>query len=142
MKLKIMKLHPDAKIPHFATEGAAGLDLTAVGYEWHEVDGGYQVKYYTGLAFEIPKGFVGLLFPRSSVCRFDLSMANSVGVIDSDYRGEVSAVFHSNRGENTYSVGERCCQLVIVKLPKIKIEEVIELSKTTRGTGGYGSTGR
>ena len=148
MKLKIKKLHPDAVIPHFATEGAAGLDLTAVRVYGSAcandapVKGQPFIRCETSLSFEIPKGYVGLLFPRSSVVKTGLSMGNCVGVIDSDYRGEVSAVFYSPLNSDPYRPGDRCCQLVIVKLPEIEIEEVDELSETARGEGGYGSTGR
>lgn len=90
MKVKIKKLHPDAVIPKYAHDGDAGLDLTAVsrGFDEHGA-----IVYHTGLAFEIPQGYVGLLFPRSSNAKKDLLLSNSVGVLDSTYRGEVTFKF-------------------------------------------------
>lgn len=90
MEVKIKKLHKDAVIPTYANNGDAGLDLTAVSYEFDEYG---NVVYHTGLAFEIPEGYVGLVFPRSSICKQDLSLTNAVGVIDSSFRGEVTAKF-------------------------------------------------
>lgn len=156
--LNVKKLHEDAVIPKYAKYGDAGMDLTATSKEVKE-DG--TVWYGTGLAIEIPVGYVGLLFPRSSVVKKELMLKNSVGVIDSGYRGEVKAIFSPNpnwmkeRGEgNTYSkivvanrpiidfeVGERIAQLVIVPVPLINIEVVDELTPTDRGEGGFGSTG-
>lgn len=86
MKVKIKKLHKDAVIPKYAKEGDAGMDITAVS-RCYDAEG--NVTYGTGLAFEIPKGYVGLLFPRSSNAKKDLILSNSVGVLDSGYRGEV-----------------------------------------------------
>ena len=151
--LKIKKLHPDAKIPQYATDGSAGLDLTCVSIEdvfpctYKKISESTSIstspsKYCTGLAMEIPKGYVGLLFPRSSVFKTKMSMANCVGVIDSDYRGEVSAIFYTDNCYDPYEVGDRCCQLVLMKLPEVNIVEVDELSETERGSGGYGSTGK
>lgn len=90
MEVKIKKLHKDAVIPKYAKKGDAGLDLTAVSYEFDKYG---NVVYHTGLAFEIPEGYVGLVFPRSSICKKDLSLTNAVGVIDSSFRGEVTAKF-------------------------------------------------
>ena len=93
MKVKIKKLHPNAVIPQYAKPGDAGMDLTAVSVE---VDDYGNVSYGTGLAFEIPKGYVGLVFPRSSNCKKGVILSNSVGVIDSGYRGEVHMKFRPN----------------------------------------------
>lgn len=90
MKVKIKKLHKDAVIPKYAKQGDAGLDLTAVSCEYDEYG---NIVYHTGLAFEIPEGYVGLIFPRSSICKKDLSLTNAVGVLDSGFRGEVTAKF-------------------------------------------------
>ena len=90
LNVKIMKLVPEAVIPQYAKQGDAGLDLTAVAKEY---DGNGNVSYKTGLAFEIPEGYVGLLFPRSSNAKKDLILSNSVGVIDSGYRGDVGMKF-------------------------------------------------
>lgn len=90
MKVKIKKLHEKAVVPKYAKQGDAGLDLTAVSYEFDEYG---NIVYHTGLAFEIPEGYVGLIFPRSSICKKDLSLTNAVGVLDSGFRGEVTAKF-------------------------------------------------
>ena len=163
MKVKIKKLNENAVIPFYATEGSAGMDLTATSV--HEDEYG-NVVYGTGLAFEIPKGYVGLLFPRSSNSKKDLMLMNCVGVLDSDYRGEVTfkfrPIYHNvknnlfwrfvnlfvehkvvtffNFGE--YEVGDKIGQIVIIKHPKIEFVETDELSETDRGVGGYGSTGK
>lgn len=136
MKIKIKKLVPEAVIPEYATPGAAGMDLTAVTIE--EVDD--VVTYGTGLAMEIPEGYVGLIFPRSSNYKYDCVLANSVGVIDSDYRGEIKFKFFKI-GENVYKVGDRVGQIVIVPYPTIEFEQVENLSETSRGSGGFGHTG-
>lgn len=147
--LKIKKLDPAAVMPKYATEGSAGMDLTAISVELDfPTSGTYsrdRLKYTfgTGLAFEIPVGHVGLIFPRSSIHKTPMVLTNCVGVIDSDYRGEVKFVFTCNRREgNCYDVGDRVGQLVIVELPKVQIEETTEISNTERGIGGFGSTGR
>lgn len=139
MKVKIKKLNENAVIPHYAKEGDAGLDLTATKVK-HEKG---NVKYFSGLAIEIPRGYVGLLFPRSSNSKKDLLLTNSVGVIDSGYRGEITAVFKKTKYiAETYKVGERFAQLVILPYPEIELEEAEELSVTERGSNGYGSTGK
>ena len=136
MKIKIKKLVPEAVIPEYATPGAAGMDLTAVTIE--EVDG--VVTYGTGLAMEIPEGHVGLIFPRSSNYKYDCVLANSVGVSDSDYRGEIKFKFFKT-GERVYKVGDRVGQIVIVPYPAIEFDEVENLGETLRGSGGFGHTG-
>ena len=142
MKVKIKKLVKEAVIPTYAKDGDAGMDLTAVSKE--EVNGkDYQyISYGTGLSFEIPKGFVGLVFPRSSISKTELVMANSVGVIDSGYRGEVSVRFKDLAPNSIYQVGDRIAQLIIIPYPEVEFEEVEELTETERGTGGYGSSGK
>lgn len=148
MKVKIKRLHKDAVIPKYAKQGDAGLDLTAVT---KTLDADGNVVYGTGLAFEIPQGFVGLVFPRSSNARKDLLLSNSVGVIDSGYRGEVAAKFKRTTaprydgglmcGSEQYKIGDRIAQMIILPYPQIEFEEVGQLSETARGQGGYGSTG-
>ena len=135
MKIKIKKLRKDVIIPKYAKPGDAGIDLTAVD---RKVEGMW-ITYYTGLAMEIPTGYVGLLFPRSSVYKTEQRLANSVGVIDSGYRGEIMMKF--NRSINEYRIGDRIGQLIIIPYPQIEFEEVKELSETNRGIGGFGSTG-
>ena len=137
MKIKVKKLHKDAVIPAYAKEGDAGMDLTAIKKQ--ELNDNY-VKYYFGLAFEIPKGYVGYVFPRSSCYRKDQLLSNCVGVIDSGYRGEVSAVMIGNT-DRGYEVGERVCQIVIMPVPEVEFVESEELSESERGVGGFGSTG-
>ena len=141
MKIKIKKLHPDAVIPKYANPGDAGMDLTAVTMK--ELDSIF-THYGFGLALEIPEGFVGLVFPRSSCYKQVQILTNSVGVIDSGYRGEISAVFagYTRHTPKNYIPGDRVAQLIIMPVPSIEFEEVNELSETERGTGGYGSTGK
>lgn len=141
MKVNIKKLNESAVIPKYAHDTDAGLDLVATSVE---VDNDGNLVYGTGLAFEIPVGYVGLVFPRSSVSLRSLVMANSVGVIDSGYRGEVTAKFKpiGQFLQNPYQIGERVAQLVIISYPHIEFQEVDILSESDRGTGGYGSTGK
>ncbi len=140
MNVKVKKLHNHAVIPQYAHDSDAGLDLTCV--ETH-TDLLGNLVCDTGLAFEIPEGYVGLLFPRSSICKKDLSLSNAVGVIDSGYRGTVKMKFNIHEKETTfiYGVGDRIGQLIIMPYPKITLVEVSELESSDRGTGGYGSTG-
>lgn len=151
MKVKIKKLNDLAVIPSYAKQGDAGMDITAISKQVSE-DGLY-IEYKTGLAIEIPEGYVGLIFPRSSVSKTTLSLANAVGVIDSGYRGEISFRFKDSgisvSMDNNdfvegiaYNVGDRVGQLIILPFPTIEFEEVTELSNTTRGKGSYGSTGK
>lgn len=139
MKVKIKKLHENAVIPKYAQKGDSGLDLTATSKNY-DIHG--KLVYGTGLAIEIPYGYVGYIFPRSSIADKTLSLANSVGVIDSNYRGEIMLKF-KDKGEIgiTYNIGDRIGQLIIMPIPSIEFEEVEELSDTTRGAGGFGSTG-
>lgn len=139
LQIKFKKLNPNAVMPKQGTTGAAGFDLTAVSIEKNEK----MMKYDTGIAVEIPPGYVGLVFPRSSVCKTGLSLANGVGVIDQDFRGSISLVFYKNtQCIVPYFPGDRIGQLVIVPIPAVEFVEVDELSETERGAGGYGSTGR
>ncbi len=140
MKIQFKKLVPTAQKPKFGKPGDAGADLvaTSVKLEYN------QVIYGTGIAVEIPEGMVGLVFPRSSVRNYDLSMANSVGVIDSGYRGEIMVTFNLKKPadiQEIYVEGDRIAQLVIMPVPLIQYKEVDELSETQRGTDGHGSTG-
>ena len=147
MQVKIKKLHPDAKIPSYAKFGDAGQDLYAVSKAYDEYG---NIVYGTGLAFEIPEGYCMLLFPRSSNARTDLVLSNHVGIADSGYRGEVFFKYAkyyrhytspTTRNEE-YQIGEKIGQVVILPYPQIHFEEVEELSKSERGAGGYGSTGK
>ena len=129
-------MYVDAVKPSYAKDGDAGLDLTATHMTWEE----NFIEYGTGIAVEIPEGYVGLVFPRSSVSkRENFYLKNSVGVIDSGYRGEIKLRF--NKSEEHYGAGEKIGQLIILPYPTIYLEEVNELSSTDRGQGGFGSTG-
>lgn len=138
MQLKIKKLHPNAVIPKYAKDGDAGLDLTAISWEFLDSE---HIKYNFGLAIEIPKGYVGFVFPRSSCYKQRQILSNCVGVIDSGYRGEISAVMVGTSKER-YKILDRVAQIVILPYPEIEFVEVDELSETERGTNGYGSTGK
>lgn len=147
MDVKIKKLNENAVIPSYAKPGDAGLDLTAVSYDY-KADIDCHV-YGTGIAVEIPEGYVGLIYPRSSNRKTDAYMCNHVGIIDSGYRGELMISFKlRDRDANSipqlfkpYEVGDKLAQLIIVPYPKIEFKVVDELSTTERGTGGHGSTG-
>ena len=139
MKIKIKKVLPHAVLPSYAKEGDAAMDLHATEITKDKY-GNY--VYLTGVALEIPTGFVGLLLPRSSVSKTSMALANSVGVIDSGYRGEIMLKYRLiNNGLNPYKTGDRVGQLMIIPYPKIELIEVDELSTTQRGDGGFGSTG-
>lgn len=141
MIIKIKKVHSDAVIPKYAKESDAGLDLVATSIKENTSS---QITYGLGIALEIPEGFVGLIFPRSSIRNTELTLSNSVGVIDSGYRGELGATFNKSNGLDSiaYKVGERVCQIMIIPHPIIEWKEVSELSDSTRGAGGFGSTGK
>jgi dUTP pyrophosphatase len=138
--VKVKKLSPNAVIPSYSKDGDAGMDLTITSQISNTT---FDVSYGFGLAMEIPKGFVGLVFPRSSVRKYDLSLTNCVGVIDSGYRGEIQATFKKTNGLDSlkYEIGDRGAQIIILPYPQIKIIESNELSDTERGSGGFGSTG-
>lgn len=141
MDVKIKKLVEGAIIPKYAKIGDAGMDLTATS-KWYDDDN--NVCYGTGIAMEIPKGYVGLVFPRSSNAKQDLILSNSVGVIDSGYRGEITFKFklvEDRHLAKDYNVGDRVGQIIIMPYPIIEFVEVEELTKTERGDGGYGSSG-
>lgn len=157
MKVKFKKLSDDAVLPSYAKPGDAGLDITATsngvvitsekGKEpW------YYVEYKTSLAVEIPDGYVGLMFPRSSISKTALFLSNSVAVVDSKFRGECCFRFKMDAGvvdqawedrspAEIYKKGDRIGQMVILPYPTIEPEWAEELSETERGSGGFGSTG-
>jgi len=138
LQVKIKRLDRNAVIPTYAKDGDAGMDLVATSIKFPN----YKISYGTGLAIEIPVGYVGLIFPRSSIRKVDLSLCNSVGVIDSGYRGEIEVTFSRiEEQESRYSVGDKIGQLIIMPYPQIEFEEVDELSTTERGERGFGSTG-
>jgi len=154
MKVKIKKVNSFAQIPSYAKDGDAGMDLVATSII---SDTPEQITYGLGIALEIPKGFVGLVFPRSSIRKTGLQLSNSVGVIDSGYRGELQATFNKLFGSEGmydemkvnemqpneyYKVGDRVAQIMIIPHPDIQFEEADKLSNTERGEGGFGSTGK
>jgi len=143
MKVRIKKLNETAVIPSYAKDGDAGMDLVATSIISSTST---QITYGIGLALEIPNGFVGLIFPRSSVRKTRLMLSNCVGVVDSGYRGELQATFNKinndSVSENDYKVGDRIAQIMIIPHPPIEFEEAEELSDTERGEGGFGSTGK
>lgn len=145
MKVRFKKLSPNAVIPTKAHPTDAGFDLAATTVDVDEYD---NLVYGTSLAVEIPRGYVGLIFPRSSVCKKQIFLTNCVGVIDSGYRGEIMAKFKSIDCKSSsvagtqYGVGDRIAQLIIMPYPKVEFEEAEELSDSDRGTKGYGSTGK
>lgn len=140
MEIKIKKLNDKATLPEYAHQHDGCMDLTATSMSITDK----YIEYGTGLAMEIPAGFVGLVFPRSSVSKTDLSLANSVGVIDAQYRGEIKLRFRDsevNFCHKYYSVGDRVGQIMIIPRPSVSFTQVEELEDTTRGNGGWGSTG-
>ena len=141
MKIRFKKLSPSAVMPSKAHASDAGFDMTCTRYE---VTNGELFTYHTDIAVEIPDGHVGLLFPRSSIYKQDLLLTNSVGVVDSGYRGEVMFKFKPIAYEvkQHYQVGDRIGQLIIIPYPYIEFVEAEELSDSERGEGGYGSSGR
>ncbi len=139
--VKFKKLHLSAVKPTYSKDGDAGMDLTAVSVDTTKD----YISYKIGIAVEIPKGYVGLLFPRSSNSKKSLLLSNSVGVIDSGYRGEIEVRFkvipNKEENYNFYSVGDRVAQLIILPYPQIEFIESDELSSTERDGGGFGHTG-
>lgn len=158
MKVNIKKLRPEAVIPQYAHNSDAGLDLVATSVNYDEFG---NTVYGTGIAMEIPEGHVGLLFPRSSNAKKSLALTNCVGVVDSNFRGEIlmkyKTIFTKVNALKLflgmprflkffhmfeYEVGDRIGQLIIMPYPKVEFEEVDFLYPSDRGEGGYGSTGR
>ena len=141
--LKFKKLSEKAVAPIRATDGSAGYDLTSTHVTTEVSECGQLILvYHTDIAIEIPEGYVALMFPRSSISKKSLRLCNSVGVIDSDYRGEVMGKFMVTTDviPSLYKEGDRFAQLVIVPIITEEFEEVEELSETAREAGGFGST--
>lgn len=139
MKVKLVSEY--AQLPTRGSEDAAGLDLYC---PFHiKVPADSQKKIPLGVAVEIPQDHMGLLTPRSSMSKTPLRCANSVGIIDEDYRGEISIVYENvSCKDYTIARGDRIAQLIIVPIKLVDVVEVDELSQTERGAGGYGSTGK
>ncbi len=139
--IKVLRISDSAKLPTKAHPTDAGYDLYANLVYNNEYS---QLVCTTGLAFEIPVGYVGLLFPRSSLHKYNLSLSNAVGVIDSGYRGEVSFVFNytdSKAFSKVYEAGDRIGQLIILPYPEVSFTLVDSLSESSRGAKGLGSSG-
>jgi dUTP pyrophosphatase len=134
--MRFQKTDPKATFTK-AHKSDAGYDLTACSY-YGTTDGKYY--YDLGIKVAIPEDYVGLLIARSSIVRKEAMLANCVGVVDSGYRGNLVAVFTSPNPP--YEVGERCCQLVVLPIYSLEAEEVDSLSDSTRGTRGFGSSGK
>ena len=145
MEIKIKKLHKDAIIPKYAKQGDAGMDLYVANWKFNVdslTDENTGVIIDSGIAIEIPDGFVGLVFPRSSIKSTGHRLSNAVGVIDSGYRGSIQAYFDIiDSSLMYYEVGDRFAQLIILPYPQIEFEEVKELSESERNDKGFGSTG-
>lgn len=142
MQVKIKKVSEKAVIPKYAKSNDAGLDIVATEKQQTNWD---TITYKTGLAFQIPEGHVGLIFPRSSICNYDLELTNSVGILDAGFRGEVLFKFRLTEKSGlarTYDVGDRIGQIIIVPYPKIEFVEVKELEESERGSSGFGSSGK
>ena len=143
MKIRIKKLDEKAILPTYGTEYSAGADLYALLDATVEIKPHETLFIHTGISVEIPEGYCGLVFARSSMgAKRGLAPANKVGVIDADYRGEIMVALH-NHSDNIATVdnGERIAQLAIVPFLKAEFEEADDLSDTVRGAGGFGSTG-
>ena len=142
-KIPVKKLKPNAILPTYGSAEAAGADLYACLDAPVGIAPGKTAFIPTGIAMELPRGYAGLAYARSGLaCKKDLAPANKVGVIDSDYRGEFMIALH-NHGEQVRVIehGERIAQLVITPVFTPGFTEVLELSNTERGSGGFGSTG-
>lgn len=154
MNIKIKQLHEEAKIPTYATTGAACFDLHAIVDDvdlnnkkitMQPVYNKHSYTYRTGLAFEIPEGHVMMVYSRSGHgFKNGVRLANCVGVIDSDYRGEVMVKLHNDGDGDLFKVhnGDRIAQAMIIPVQQVGFEVVQELSSTDRGAGGFGSTGK
>ena len=141
-ELKIKKLDEKAIIPTYGTEYSAGADLYALLDEDLEIKPGETIMIGTGLAMVIPTGYAGLIYARSSLgSKKGLAPANKVGVIDSDYRGEIKVpLFNQSKETQIISKNERIAQIIFTPYLKVNFQETDELDDTTRGTGGFGST--
>lgn len=141
--IKVRKLHPAAKLPSYGSAEAAGADLYACLDQPVTVGPGETAWIGTGIALEVPKGHAGLIYARSGMaCKRGLAPANKVGVVDSDYRGQVVVVLYNHSGQpQTVEHGERIAQMVIAPVITPPYVEAEELSDSDRGCGGFGSTG-
>lgn len=144
MKIAVKKVLPGAQLPTYGSEFSAGADLYALLDAPYTIAPGETVLLHTGIAMEIPVGYGGFIYARSSLgVKKGLAPANKVGVIDSDYRGEIRVALHNHGTEpQTVENGDRVAQIVIAPFLKAEYEECAELAETLRGEGGFGSTGK
>ncbi len=144
IQVKIKKINKNAKMPTYGTEFAAGADLYALLEEPVEIKPNETKFISTGISFEIPSGTVALIFARSGLsCKQGLAPANKVGVVDSDYRGEVMVALHNHSTEvRVVENGDRVAQVMFAPYLKGEFEEVDDLEKSSRGEKGFGSTGK
>lgn len=139
--VRFKKLSPNAVIPRYQTDGAAGLDLVACGSML--LDSKSVIVVPTGLAIELPPGYEAQVRSRSGLSAKGIVVGNSPGTIDEDYRGEIKVILHNHRGSSyEISEGDRIAQLVITRVAQAEVVEAVELSETERGAGGLGSTGK
>ena len=143
-KMNVKKLNENAIIPTYGSAAAAGADLYACADADIVIESGATVLVHTGVAMAIPDGYVGLIFARSGLAtKRGLAPANKVGVVDSDYRGEIMVALHNHSSEaQTISHGERIAQMVFMPYAAADFDLVDELDSTERGAGGFGSTGK
>lgn len=139
--VRAKRLHPNAVIPSYSKDGDAGMDLTITDIKTNDKS---QITYGFGIALEIPKGYVGLIFPRSSIRNYELILSNCVGVIDSGYRGEIISSFKKTTGilSESYGIGDRGAQIIIIPFPKVRFVESESLTNSERNDGGFGHTGK
>jgi dUTP pyrophosphatase len=142
-KVKFKKLDPRAVCPTYGSEWSAGMDLYALTDGDIVIEPGKSVLIHTGIAMQIPEGYVGLVFARSGLAtKKGLAPANKVGVIDADYRGEIMVpLFNQSSEERTVECGERIAQMALIPFLAAELVEADSLSDTERGEGGFGSTG-
>ncbi|MCI8363864.1 MAG: dUTP diphosphatase [Eubacterium sp.] len=143
IKVTFMKIDPRAQVPVYGTEYSAGADLSACIEQPVTIHAGTTEFIHTGIAVAIPRGLVGLIYARSGLaCKQGLAPANKVGVIDSDYRGEIIVALHNHSSEDfVVEQGQRVAQMVIAPYLYAVYEEKDSLDETDRGKGGFGSTG-
>ena len=144
LNVQFVRIHPKATLPFYATEGAAGMDLTNVLDEPLTLKPGERAKVPTGLIMVLPEGYEGQVRPRSGLAaKHGITLTNCVGTVDSDYRGEMCCLM-INLGNEPYTIqpGERIAQLVISPVVQADTEFVEKMPETKRGSGGFGSTGK
>jgi len=142
MKVNFQRLNPAAKTPTRANPGDAGFDLYATAVTRPSGSAGIFVEICTGISLEIPKGYAGFIFPRSSISNTKHFLRNSVGVIDSGYRGEIKLRFSVDDSNTSYQIGDRVGQIIFIRMPAVQLIESESLNLSPRGQGGFGSSGR